>query len=285
MMKRIVSPEPMHDITPPDLGQVHIADIDTFGKLEVTIHGDPTSKATMVQFMPWSEYGTRPDARARHGVMAKYFGGRIITLGTPGIGPGSSGLSAGLRHDVRRGNLDEVARIQTEALMQVAPTLGSISLFGYSMGTVLEANFVQQARGVLDIKHATLAEIVANRPTNKVVLGTHLVYDALARADYRRTNPAWYRKLAHPLPSQLGALDTYTDMLACGGQFDENHFEGIPTLAVSCSQSSLLRPADADKLAERLNADQLVLAGHNHSFIDNLGNMAWLASYLKDIDN
>lgn len=258
--------------------------VDGFGLVGVSDFVPDTVPAQhWVQLLPWSEYSARPDALARHATMARSLG-RLTTIDTPGIGYLTSNLTPGLRRDIRRGNLKGVSEIQWEALREAtSESLGPISLLGYSMGTPLVASLLREKPDDIAVERVTLVEPVANNSIRLGFLSGHLLHNSFTRPDYRKTNPDWYRALPHPLPPQTRDLHTYAAMIARGEQFMHvEQFEGTSNSVISCDESDVSPLREVSYLARRLHAEQTVIQGENHSFIDNLGNMAWLSSYISN---
>lgn len=262
-----------------------VVTVDDFGAMEVSSFAGDASATPWVQLLPWSEHPGRPDALARHGAMADMFGADLYTVATPGVGFATASLTKELRRQVNAGNLEPLAEIQWEALKKARDgQLGRLSVLGYSMGTALASAFIRTAPSDASIERVVLVEPVANIPVNLRSLGRKLVHDSISRADYRSSNPEWFRHLAKPMPPQKRDLLTFSQMIGRGGQFEQlpRHLGDARATIISGDKSTVTPIEGVPELAKRLGAEQWVLEGENHSFIDNLGRIAGLCRYISE---
>ncbi|MGB4762566.1 MAG: hypothetical protein WBP12_04405 [Candidatus Saccharimonas sp.] len=151
--------------------------------------------STVLFFLPWSEYVSRPDATDRYRSLAVAFSARVIALGNVGMGPGASPLPATLRQDIERGNFGGHERMHLEALQRLSIPLGNVSLIGYSLGTGLAARFARELEGYGTVDSLILGEPVGLTRQATLPLMGKFVHEILFwgrdRTMVRRIHPDW----------------------------------------------------------------------------------------------
>lgn len=262
----------------------HRVTVEGGQQLGVTIHGDVESERVLINCLPWSEYTARPDAHDRYGVMARAAGALIMSIDMPGVGKESEHLTKKQRQELHDGNVESIVAMQHEALKFTAERegiyLGNVALFGYSQGTISAAHL----EPLLQPASLILAEPVGITPKNTGMFVRSFLHDARADAQYKRENPAWFREhLAFELPQNIPCLYAYIQMMARGEHFMALHERpGRKDTIVHGSQSTVSTDADIARLTQQLPRAEIVqLLGENHSFLNSVGRIAMLLSWLR----
>lgn len=150
---------------------------------------------TVLFFLPWSEYVSRPDATDRYRSLATALSARVVALGNVGMGPGSSPLPSAMRRDIERGNFGSHERAHLTALQQLAIPLGNVSVIGYSLGTSLAARFARELDGRGSIDSLVLGEPVGmvRQPTIPLMgkFAHEIALWARDRRMVQRIHPTW----------------------------------------------------------------------------------------------
>lgn len=256
-------------------------------RLGVSIYNEADDKDTVVQFLAWSGYGTRPDEIQRGKAMAKALDATLVTVDTPGVGMTNSNLSFRQLGDLYSGRIDELSEMQVAALQGAHVDLGRLSIFGYSLGTVLSAAAIPHLPSETMIEKLALIEPVSIAKTPWLKLGTDFLLEGSKDKDYKAANPEWYRKHKEVFPSkQIGALIQYMNFMARNegfGNLDDGGIiaRGADTTVVSAEDSRLLSTLAAEQLAARLNAEHWVMKGENHAVLNDLGRITGLLELLR----
>ncbi len=150
---------------------------------------------TVLFFLPWSEYVSRPDATDRYRSLATALSARVVALGNIGMGPGASSLPSAMRRDIERGNFGSHERAHLTALQQREISLGAVSIIGYSLGTSLAARFAREMDGKGTIDSLVLGEPVGTTRQSIVPLMGKFAQEILLWGRDRRTvqhiHPTW----------------------------------------------------------------------------------------------
>ena len=259
-------------------------------RLGVSIYNEADDKDTVVQFLAWSGYGTRPDEIQRGKAMAQALDATLVTVDTPGVGPTNSNLNFRQLGDLYDGHLGELSEMQVVALQGAHVDLGRLSIFGYSLGTVLSAAAVPHLPTDISVEKLALIEPVAIAQTHWLKLSTDFLLDGMKDKEYKSANPEWYRKHKEVFPTkQTGALVQYMNFMARNeafGPLEHNGTvaRGADTTVVSAEDSRLLSFSNAEQLATRLGAEHWVLKGENHAVLNDLGRITRLLELLRKYD-
>lgn len=257
-------------------------------RLGVSIYNEADDKDIVVQFLAWSGYGTRPDEVQRGKAMAKALDATLATVDTPGVGLTNSNLNFRQLGDLYSGRIDELSEMQVAALQGAHVDLGKVSIFGYSLGTVLSAAAIPHLPSETTVEKLALIEPVAIAKTHWLRLGTDFLLDGMKDKEYKAANPDWYRKYKEVFPSkQTGALIQYMNFMARNEGFKSLDDEGIiargaDTTIVSAEGSRLLSSLAAEQLAVQLDAEHWVMKGENHAVLNNLGRITMLLKLLRE---
>lgn len=206
-MNHRLTPESLPTLTEPTIPAViKRVHIETNISLQVAI-ADARSCAddpTIVFFLPWSEYVTRPDATDRYRLLASALSSRVVALNNLGMGPGSSGLPSAMRRDIEHGNFGSHERVHLEALHRLAIPLANVSLMGYSLGTGLAARFARELDGYGTVDSLTIGEPVGITQQHTLPLMAKFAHEMTFWArDHRlsrKIHPEWM-----PSPTLYGA--------------------------------------------------------------------------------
>ena len=262
----------------------HQVTVEGGQQLGVTVSGDIESERVLINCLPWSEYTARPDARERYSVMARAAGALVMSVDIPGVGQGNAPLDKKQRQELHDGNVESIVAMQHEALKFTAERegiyLGNVALFGYSQGTISAAHL----EPLLQPSSLILAEPVGITPKNTASFVGSFLHDAKTDAQYKRENPAWFREhLTFELPQNIPSLYAYIQMMARGEHFMALHERpGRKDTIVHGSQSTVSTDDDIARLTQQLpRAEVVQLLGENHSFLNSVGRVAMLLSWLR----
>ena len=243
---------------------------------------------TVLQFMPWSEHISRPDAVRRHQVMAETLDATYVTVDNPGVGFLSTNLSRDQRADLRHGQLESLATSQYEAARRTGIDMGKISLVGYSLGGVMASAMANVLPQDTEIDKIVLIEPAGVNKSSIASLGANFMLDGLRDRQYRAENPAWFSQLPQTAPPQRAVLYDYIRLMNRGKAYDNladiSNNRGAQMTIVTGEKSRIIPPVVAEQLADYLNADWLMLKGENHSMLNSLGRVAALFDLLHSED-
>lgn len=259
-------------------------------RLGVSVYNEGDDKDTIVQFLAWSGYASRPDEIQRGKVMAAALDATLVTVDNPGVGLDNSFLSRPQLNNLRNGAIEELSAMQVAALERVKANLADISLFGYSLGTVMASAAMAHLPSETRVKKLALIEPVAIEKTSVPELSLAFMLDGLKDGGYKVENPDWYRQHKEVFPTkQIAALYRYVQFMANNKGFvgldsDGVIAHGADTTVVSAENSRVTSLDNAKRLASRLSAEHWVMQGENHSMLNGLGRITLLLEMLREHD-
>lgn len=115
-------------------------------RIEAATVSDPSLKDTLLMMQPWSQYVARPDIVRQLPEIAAATGKNIVVTDYLGLGAQTSPIPPAMSRDFRRGNFAPLVTEQEEVIAAVCPTLGALSIVGYSEGANMAAVFLANAQ-------------------------------------------------------------------------------------------------------------------------------------------
>lgn len=151
------------------------------------------SGETIVQMLAWSGYTARPDEIDRSRILADTLRAHLVSIDHLGVGDGTSQIPTYLRPEIQHGNFGSVSRLQWDVLRQEGsvPSLGSLSVLGYSLGAAMAASFVATAPEGTKIDRLFMWETVGVRRQPVAALVAKFGVEALKWNRYFPENPEW----------------------------------------------------------------------------------------------
>ncbi len=277
---------PRKVVEPTSTGEIDSVPLVYGQRLGMSVYNRDVNNRTVINFMPWTEHVSRPDATKRHQVMAEALGATLATVDNPGVGPLSTYLRSEERAKLRRGELMDLMGRQYLALgRRRIDTLGSISLVGYSLGAVMATAFAEGVPEAATVDNIVLIEPVGIQPRGVLPLSKSFLQDGMRDRAYREENPDWFKRLPQTAPPQHAVLADYVLMMSRGNAFthlrDSEVGQRANITVISGEDSQVAKPNETAELAKYLGADHLVMKGENHSMLNSLGRVAALFDLLR----
>lgn len=147
-----------------------------FGTASV-VREEPADTLVMVQ--PWSQYCERPDIVTQLPLFSEATGKHIVMINHLGVGQTTSDVPASMSRDFRQGNFAPLIHEQEEILHRLCPSLGRLSLLGYSEGANLAAAYAAYSTDHIDAM--TLLETVSFEDHSLARMIGHFVHEAFRK--------------------------------------------------------------------------------------------------------
>ncbi|NCU37851.1 hypothetical protein EOL96_02220 [Candidatus Saccharibacteria bacterium] len=139
--------------------------------------------SAVIYELAWSGFVDRVDEIDRIRMISQALNRRVVAIDNLGVGAGTSQLSGVAQKEVRSGNFDTLSKNKLEVFRRVAPNIGRVALFGWSMGSSMAISMAKNLDDVT-VEKLILAETVGLDHSNSVQLGLKFGIEAVK----------WYRK-------------------------------------------------------------------------------------------